>query len=194
MKEFNFFKPYLATVKKSARKGLEVFFVMGVALLAAVLILSAGAAAYMYTTEKGLQAKVEDLDRKMEDTALQSEVAQVEILEEEVQTIEREKMFVDLLDAKFNNMSKVNGAFMDFVANEVVENLYLTSVVIRDATVEMEGVALNRMGIAQFEYDLRKNGNFVNILVENIEKQADSEGYRFRMSLQVKEDGAVEDQ
>lgn len=194
MKEFNFFKPYLKIAKKEDRKGPEVFFVTGILLLAFALVLSAGAGTYMFIIEKALKREVELIEKQVNDPAVQKELAELAILEDEVRTIETEKLFVDSLDIQFSNMSKVNGSFMDFVANEVVENLYLTSVVIQNTKVEINGISLNRMGIAQFEYDLRKNGDFVNILVENIEKQTDKEGYKFRMSLQVKEDGAVENQ
>ncbi|MDO4720194.1 MAG: PilN domain-containing protein [Peptostreptococcaceae bacterium] len=194
MKEFNFFKPYLSSVKKEDKKGPEVFFVTGIVLLAAVLVLSVGAGVYMVRQTDSLKKKIEALEKEVNDPSIQAELAELAILEDEVRTIEAEKLFVDSLDTQFDNMSKVNGSFMDFVANEVVENLYLTSVVIKDTKVEIEGTALNRMGIAQFEYDLRKNGDFVNILVEAIEKQEETEGYEFRMSLEVKEDGAVENQ
>lgn len=194
MKEFNFFKPYLSTVKKEDKKGPEAFFVVGMGLLIFVAILSIGIGAYMWMATNNLKDELQVLEENINDPKIKEELAQIAILEDQVRMIESEKLFVDSLDAKFTNMSKVNGSFMDFVANEVVENLYLTSVVIQNTTVEIEGVALNRMGIAQFEYDLRRNGDFVNILVENIEKNVDKEGYKFRMSLQVKEDGAIENQ
>lgn len=194
MKEFNFFKPYLSAVKKEDKKGPEIFFVTGIVLLAAVLVLSVGVGAFMVKQANTLKGKIKALEEEVNDPAIQAELAEIAVLEDEVRTIEAEKLFVDSLDTQFNNMSKVNGSFMDFVANEVVENLYLTTVTIKDTKVTIEGVSLNRMGIAQFEYDLRKNGDFVNILVEAIEKQEETEGYEFRMSLEVKEDGAAENQ
>lgn len=194
MKDFNFFKPYLSTLKKEEKKGPEVFFVTGIVLAVTLAVIAVGLSTVMFMQTEKLKNEIETLDREIKDERVKEALEAIAVLEDEVRTIEAEKLFVDSLDAKFTNMSKVNGSFMDFVANEVVENLYLTLVAIRDTTVEIEGISLNRMGIAQFEYDLRKNGDFVNILVENIEKRDDGEGYTFRMTLQVKEDGAVENQ
>lgn len=194
MKDFNFFKPYLSTLKKEEKKGPEVFFVTGIVLAVTLAVIAVGLSTVMFMQTEKLKNEIEILDREIKDERVKEALEAIAVLEDEVRTIEAEKLFVDSLDAKFTNMSKVNGSFMDFVANEVVENLYLTLVAIRDTTVEIEGISLNRMGIAQFEYDLRKNGDFVNILVENIEKRDDGEGYTFRMTLQVKEDGAVENQ
>lgn len=193
MKEFNFFKPYLK-VSKSTKKDSNVLSIVGVVLGFLAVVAIAGITAYLWLSLSTLDKEVQALNRVLSEDSVKMQMEKLSELESEIADIEREKMFMDGLDVQFNTMSKVNGAFMDFIAHEVVDNLYLTLVEIKDTSVVMEGVSLNRMGIAQFEYDLRKNGNFENILVDIIEKSEESESFKFKMSLKVKGGGSGEDQ
>lgn len=194
MKDFNFFKPYLEINKTTKKESNHLLSVLGVVLGFILMVSVIGFTTYYWVQLSTLKKETAALDQVLGNDSVQDRIGKLNDLESEIVDIEREKQLMDSLDMKFNTMSKVNGTFMDFIAHEVVDNLYLTLVEIRGTSVTIEGVSLNRMGIAQFEYDLRKNGNFENILVDNIEKKEDSDSFTFKMSLKVKGGDSVENQ
>lgn len=184
MREFNFFEPYLSiSTKKDVEKTSDTFWTVSVLVSFIVAVGIIGFTAFHVIQYSSLKKDVEALDRVLEDPAIKKQMERLHQVEDEVRTLEAERQFVDIVDKSFHDINKVNGMFIDFVANEVVDNLYLTNVEIREENVSLQGLALNRVSIAQFEYDLRKNGNFDRILVESIEKKEDSDYYQFRMNL-----------
>lgn len=191
MKEFNFFKPYLVT-SKGTKTDSNFFSVLSVVLGFLFVVALAGITTFYWVELNTLKKEVTALERVLDNEAVKEQLVKLTELETEIADIEREKIFMNGLDKQFDSMSKVNGAFMDFLAHEVVDNLYLTNVEITENRVLLEGKSLNRMGIAQFEYDLRKNGNFENILIEQIEKEEETKAFKFRMSLTVKGGGVDE--
>lgn len=193
MKEFNFFKPYLV-VEKGTKKDSNFISVLSVVLGFLFVVALAGITTFYWVELSTLKKEVAALERVLDNETIKEQMEKLNELETEIGDIEREKLFMDGLELQFDNMSRVNGTFMDFLTHEVVDNLYLTYVEIKENEVFIEGISLNRMGIAQFEYDLRRNGDFENILIENIEKSRDAEGFEFRMSLRVKGGGVDEAQ
>lgn len=184
-RNFNFFEPYLIQKQKKTKKDHSGAFlaIIGIVVLALMITTSVYNFAMLSSHKKSLQ----QMDDMMNEKAFAEKYKNALAKETELNQIKQEKEFLEVIGASMSRIDRVNETLMNFIAGEVVDNLYLTKVDIKGQQLIIEGVSLNKLGIAQFEYDLRKNGDFQKIHVDLIKTREDKDmdGYEFKMSIDM---------
>lgn len=186
MRDFNFFEPYLKEPEKSDRSHL-----VPVAVLAFVLSVAMLLTAMNLMEVRALNKEIDSVDRIINDDTYKAKVEKVRERQLELDEIKKEKEFLVQIDTYMNQNDYVNEAFVRFLASELPENLFLSSLSISGSDIRLEGSSFSKMGVAQLEYNLRDTGDFENIFVPEISKVEDF--YRFSMNLRAKDVTNYED-
>lgn len=177
--EYNFFEPFLKDTKldKKPKSGAETSgggAGLGLALVAAA-ILSVGfiGASFGYTiVEKNkLSNEIAEIDAYFADESIKVQIAEVDAKLAEIADIKLKQQYLQYLEQDMKNIDIVNDKLLDFIKKEVVKDLAIETLNIEKGKVHLQGLSLKKLGIAQFEYDLRNSGNFYEVFVDSIQKQ-----------------------
>lgn len=184
-RDFNFFEPYLNSKRKKKSSKDHSGLLLGV-LAALVLAGMASVSIYNLTMLTKYNRDIANIEQTMNEKSFAEKYKKASEKEAELEEIKQEKEFLKVIGASMERIDRVNKVLMDFIAGEVVDNLYLTRVDIKGQNLEIQGVSLTKLGIAQFEYDLRRNGDFEKIHVDSIKtKDNDTKGYDFLMVIDM---------
>lgn len=186
MRDFNFFEPYIKEPEKAKQTHL-----LPVALLALVLSIAVLLTTFNFIEARAIKKDIASVDRIITDPNYKARVDKVRDKQDELNEIKEEREFLELIDSFMIQNDYVNESFVKFLASELPENLFLSSLSISGSDIRLEGSSFSKMGVAQLEYNLRDTGDFENIFVPEISKVEDF--YRFSMNLRAKDVTNYED-
>lgn len=168
MMDLNFFDSF-AKDKKQKIKG-EKSSVLPYLLAGLILIAIIGVTIYNMFSMITLKKSIESYERELNDPEVVAKLKEVEEKEMKINSIEKERQFLELLEVGMKDVDSVTRSLMDLIANKVTNNLYLTKIDVNVKEISIEGNSLSKLEIAQFEYNLRSSGKFDGIYVEKISK------------------------
>lgn len=179
MRDFNFFSAYGKKRQTTSRANLLVVLigVIVVGLIVASLVITLLQLFYF-------QKEINSYDEILSDPSFQQQVQEANKVAAELTEMESEKEFFIALEGTMTRAHKVNERFMRFMGHQVVQNLFLTELIIEGDEIRLAGSAKTKAAIAQFEYDLRNTGNFRSIRVPEIERlEKEKDYYGFQMVI-----------
>lgn len=188
--EYNFFEPFLKDTKSSKRrgstdkKGGSSSGSGGAAFaLFAILVIGFIGATFGYTVVERmkLQREIAQIDAYFEDESIKAQIEQVDAKLAEIADIKLKQQYLQYLEKDMKNVDIVNDRLLDFIKKEVVKDLSIDKLDIQKGKVSLDGYSLKKLGIAQFEYDLRNSGNFYEVFVPQIQKEESY--YKFKIDF-----------
>lgn len=182
MRDFNFFAPYLKKNKKQFDVGAFLKTALAI-VLAAILVLTA----FLYMRLNQQKKRLNQLQTEIENAGYQAQYQEAQKAFSEVEELKLEKEFFVRLQGAMMEVHRVNEHFMQFLGKEVIKDLYLNDIAIQNRQITLNGTALSKHAIAQFERDLRKTDTFDDVKITEIHKKGDSENYyMFNMVVKSK--------
>lgn len=188
--EYNFFEPFLKDTKSSKRRGStdkkagSSSGSGGAAFaLFAILVIGFIGATFGYTVVERmkLQREIAQIDAYFEDESIKAQIEQVDAKLAEIADIKLKQQYLQYLEKDMKNVDIVNDRLLDFIKKEVVKDLSIDKLDIQKGKVSLDGYSLKKLGIAQFEYDLRNSGNFYEVFVPQIQKEESY--YKFKIDF-----------
>lgn len=186
--EYNFFEPFLkdskADRKSKSGSNSSGSGSMGLLVIAtAVLVVGLMGATFGYTVveRNKLNNEIAEIDAYFEDEAIKVRVAEIDAKLAEIADIKLKQQYLQYLEQDMKNIDIVNDKLLDFIKTEVVKDLSIQKLKIEKGQVDLEGLSLKKLGVAQFEYDLRNSGNFYEVFVPKIEKE--NSYFKFEMNF-----------
>lgn len=175
--EYNFFEPFLKDSKldrkskngdESSKSNLGLVLVV-----AAILTVGLIGATFGYTLveRNKLNNEIAEIDAYFADESIKVQIAEVDAKLAEIADIKLKQQYLQYLEQDMKNVDIVNDKLLDFIKKEVVKDLTIEALSIEKGQVNLQGLSLKKLGIAQFEYDLRNSGNFYEVFVPSIQKQ-----------------------
>lgn len=182
MRDFNFFAPYLKKNKKQFDAGTFLKTALAI-VLAAILVLTA----FLFVRLNQQKQRLNQLQTEIENPDYQAQYQEAQKAFTEVEELGLEKEFFVRLQGAMMEVHRVNEHFMQFLGKEVIKDLYLNDISIQNREITLNGTALSKHAIAQFERDLRKTDTFEDVKITEIHKKGDSENYyMFNMIIKSK--------
>lgn len=174
---YNFFEPFLRDMKPERKIGANT-----VIFIAAVVLVAFIGASFGYTVfeKRKLNQEIAELNSFFEDESVKAKMIEIDRKLEEIADIKLKQQYLQYLEKDMKTIDIVNDKLLDFIKKEVVDNLSIQTLDINKGNVNLQGLSLTKIGIAQFEYDLRNSGNFHEVFVPSIDK----EGEHFTFSIQ----------
>ncbi|MDO5062922.1 MAG: PilN domain-containing protein [Peptostreptococcaceae bacterium] len=165
---YNFFEPFLREVKPEKKNNTNL-------IIFTLMILAVGfiGASFGYTIfqKKNLEKEIAEVDMFFEDEVIKAKIVEIDAKLAEIQDIKLKQQYLQYLEKDMKSIDVVNDQLLDFIKNEIVQDLSVDSLSIdQQGKVSLQGVSLTKMGIAQFEHDLRNSGKFHEVFVPNIKK------------------------
>lgn len=165
---YNFFEPFLLEQKPERKDNSKPIFLLALILMVAFIGVSFG---YTVFEKNRLQNEIASIDAYFEDETIKAKVAEIDAKLAEITDIKLKAQYLQYLEKDMKSIDIVNDKLLDFIKKEVVNNLSIEDMSINKGAVSLNGLALTKTEIAQFEYDLRNSGNFFDVFVPNISKQ-----------------------
>lgn len=182
MRDLNFFAPYI----KKTKKQFDVTSFLRAALavvLAGVLVSSA----FLFLNMNRKKAHLYELQSEMENSEYQLKYEEAQKAIAEVSELTTEKEFFVRLQGAMMEVHRVNERFMQFLGKEVIKDLFLDDISIQNREITINGTALSKHAIAQFEKDLRATDTFDDVKITAIQKKSETENYyTFNMIIKSK--------
>ncbi|MDO5095507.1 MAG: PilN domain-containing protein [Peptostreptococcaceae bacterium] len=172
--EYNFFEPFLKdskSEKKTSAKssgGNNLIYIAAMVLVVGLVGASFG---YTLVEKSKLNKEIAEIDAYFADESIKVQIAEVDAKLAEIADIKLKQQYLQYLEQDMKNIDIVNDRLLDFIKKEVVKDLTIETLNINKGKVELQGLSLKKLGIAQFEYDLRNSGNFYEVFVPSIQKQ-----------------------
>lgn len=165
---YNFFEPFLRDAKPERKLGANK-----VIFAAALVLIGLIGASFGYTIfeKRSLEQEIAEIEQFFEDESIKSKIIEIDQKMEEIADIKLKEQYLQYLEKDMKTIDIVNDKLLDFIKKEVVDNLSIESLSINKGNVDLQGLSLTKVGIAQFEYDLRNSGNFYEVFVPSITKQ-----------------------
>lgn len=167
--EYNFFEPFLKEDKperKSSNLNLLIF--IGIILTVGFIGASFG---YTFFEKRNLNQEIAEIDQFFEDDSIKAKIVEIDSKLAEIEDIKMKQQYLQYLEKDMKNIDIVNDQLLDFIKKEVVQDLSIEQLSIDNGKINLNGVSLTKMGIAQFEHDLRNSGNFYEVFVPSITKE-----------------------
>lgn len=189
MKDINFFKPYL---KKKHNKSNNKLLIFIVSIISITSIVSYGVFNELKInklTEKMLEAKeiAEEANIRKKIQAINLENKKIIELKLEVDTIKKLKSEID-------KKNYISSEYINSIISRKPKDLFLTSITIDTEHTNIEGIADNKLSIAEFAKGLEEVENLKSLLIPNIKKE--ERDYRFNLEsslIEEEEDEIMEE-
>lgn len=168
MQDFNFFSSFLLEQKKEKKKNsLNMYSIIALIILLAILM----SAAFNFIRLKQIQSTINDSDAFLNDPDNLAKLEEVDQITAEITKIEGDFNVLSSLNGQIQNERSVIVNVLDFMNEQVTEDMYFEDLGISNRQISVVGMALTRLEVAQFEYNVRNSGYFDQIFVESISKQ-----------------------
>ncbi|MGL5439739.1 MAG: PilN domain-containing protein [Filifactoraceae bacterium] len=185
MKDFNFFSPYKGEGKEKTDKGKLLITTTSILVVGFMVI----SGAFQFLEYRNLTKMKSEMNSTMEDPLYKERIKIAQEKSDILEQMKIEQIFFVSLQENISKIHSVNEYIVNFIKKEMVKDMFLVSLTIYDKELSIEGRALNKSVIAQFENDLRKSNLFSKILVYEIKKSdKDKKYYDFSIRLLIKED------
>ncbi|MDO4712021.1 MAG: PilN domain-containing protein [Peptostreptococcaceae bacterium] len=166
--EYNFFEPFLRETKPERKSNLNLIIFTGIILAVGFIGASFG---YTFFEKQNLQSEIAEIDRFFEDDSIKAKIVEIDAKLAEIEDIKLKQQYLQYLEKDMKTIDIVNDQLLDFIKKEVVRDLSIEQLTIDKGQIKLSGVSLTKMGIAQFEHDLRNSGNFYEVFVPTISKE-----------------------
>ncbi|RDY20663.1 pilus assembly protein PilM [Criibacterium bergeronii] len=179
----NFFNNFIQSkIDKKAEKKETLYSLIALALILVVVL---GVFLYNFLSIRMLKTSIANYQTELSNPERIAKAKEVEEQTEILNTINRDKSFLNAVDYSLRTVDTASRTLFDTVRNSMSENLYFTNVSIDNAKISIDGNSSDKMSIGQFEYNIRQTGVFNNIYIDSISKQGENPPYySFKMTLE----------
>lgn len=160
---FNFFQPYIKEPEKTNVKRLAVLSLATVIGFYLVFY-----PAYLYMQTKSLKNEIASLQQVIESPENLQRVQVIEGKEEHLQTLLMRQEFLHELDLELQSKEKIDDVLFRNLHLTVPDGVYFNTVTLDNQQINISGHAIDRMVIAQMEYNLRQSAYFDQVFVSDI--------------------------
>jgi len=180
MNDLNFFELYNGKNKNKIDKDL-IFYAIVLILTICVLIY---AVANVIKVKK-LNSEIFYLIEQIEIKKTDSRINKILSKEEEIRVFDQEFKKLKAVDEHVTTMDVINEDLLNAINIRVPETSFLKSIYINGSSVTIEGVALNKKTISDFEYKLAEVKYFDEIFIPAIYNE--NEYYGFTVNVKLKD-------
>lgn len=171
MQDFNFFANYFIEQKKERKKNsINIYSIIALVILLAILV----SAIFNFVRMSSAKSSIKESDIFMSDPDNISKLEEVDRITSEIEKIGNDTNLLISIEKALKDSSSVIVNVLDFMNEQVTEDMYFDDLSISKRKVNVSGRALTRLEVAQFEYNVRNSGYFNNVFVGNIGREEKS--------------------
>lgn len=165
MNDFNFFSTFLVEEKKEREKNtINVYSIIALVILLAIL----SSAAYNFIRLKNIQSEISASDSFLNNPENLSKLQEVDEISSQINQIQKDSQILTNVNEQIKNNRSVIVTALDFINAQVTEDMYFDNIHISNREVTVDGSALSKLHIAQFQHNVRNSGYFDAVFVDNI--------------------------
>ncbi|AKL95279.1 fimbrial assembly family protein PilN [Clostridium aceticum] len=180
MRDLNFFEPYIQQPEKTSSKRL-----MGLVVLVVVAFIIVFYPVKMLYEVKALQDKVLSFNAVIESPETISKLKVIEQKELQLMELKGKEVLFNSLETKINSQTMTNDLLIQWILQEVPNDVYFDELNITENTVQVQGRASHKFPIAQIEHNLRHSTYFDEVFIPSI---AYKDGhYSFSITFKAKD-------
>lgn len=185
MKDFNFFEPYLTKKNDLSRKQIILYASTSILIILVFVI-----PIINQLMIKRMEEKSRNVSAMVNSEEIQGEIEEINNKRKQIKDLENYYETLEIINNDIIKIDIINDVFLQTITDRVPEEVFFQKININQGLVEITGIAKNNIFIAEFEENLREFPYFKNIFISNI--SADSDGYTFVISFQIKGGGSHE--
>lgn len=180
MRDFNFFEPYLSKNKKISNKKFLMYISAFILIIFFIIIPIVNLINIKNTEKEVISAS--NMINTYEDY---EEVQQLEEKSQKIKEMKQNFQMLKELEAAMNEKDVINDFLIYTIRDMVPKDLFFKVVTIDSEMVEIQGVAKNKMAIAELKYNLENVKYFQDIFIPTI--SGDDKSYTFTLTFNIKD-------
>ncbi|SHH54991.1 PilN domain-containing protein [Sporanaerobacter acetigenes] len=181
MKDLNFFEPYIE--KKEFKIDKELIF-YGTMVLIVLCMIFYGIINQIKIVK--LNREVAKLKLEAEDESVQKRIEELKFQEEEIADIKGKVEQLKTVDEYIEDRDIINEYLLQSINSRTPEEVFLKSMSIDTASMQIEGISKDKYSIAEFEHSLKNNIDFEESFISNI--SFEDGYYNFSLNIKLKDE------
>lgn len=161
--DFNFFQPYLGKEKKQKNKILYISIIFG-----AMLFISAATTIWNYTQISNTKKEIEQMNKVINSPKSKEILKQGEKLNKKYDILKKYYSGVSSITTNIYKKEIINSDLMNKVSLSLPTSVSFKSMTLNGNTIQIQGVAANRVNIAEFQYNLKQLQEIKDVQVMTI--------------------------
>ncbi|QZY56979.1 PilN domain-containing protein [Crassaminicella profunda] len=180
MRDFNFFEPYLSKNKKITNKKYLIPIGVFIVIIFFIIIPIVNLINIKKTEEEVVSAS--NIINSSKDYI---KVQEVEDKSRKIQEMKHKIQMLQDLEAGMNEKDIINDFLIYTIRDMVPNDLFFKMITIDPEIVEIQGIAKNKMAIAELKYNLENVKYFQDIFIPAI--SGDDGSYTFTLTFTIKD-------
>lgn len=181
MKDLNFFEPYIE--KKEFKIDKELIF-YGTMVLIVLCMIFYGIINQIKIVK--LNREVAKLKLEAEDESVQKRIEELKFQEEEIADIKEKVEQLKTVDEYIEDRDIINEYLLQNITSRTPEEVFLKSMSIDTASMQIEGISKDKYSIAEFEHSLKNTIGFEESFISNI--SFEDGYYNFSLNIKLKDE------
>lgn len=182
MRDFNFFSSYLGE-KKAYRKKYAIG-----AVFVAILLLLSGVYWSMEMKKQKLQSEIQAMQAFINSPELIEAKEEIHITQKQLGILREYYQAVESVETAVNGMERIGSSLIEELNSKIPPDIFFTNLALSRDRMNIQGVAVSRIAIAELVYNLKNLDRFSNVHVSTIQSQTEpledgSSDERFSFSL-----------
>ncbi|MBN2259629.1 MAG: PilN domain-containing protein [Clostridiales bacterium] len=178
MRDFNFFEPYLYTVKaRDTKKTLSIILT--------IVIFGSIAGFYYFNILRinSYHAHLEELDAQIEVFTEKGVMSKKNELVSEKNSLDEKLLAVADFESAINSTYLITDELIPDFVGFIPRELYLETMDISGGSISLSGFAYDRAIVAEYEYALRQSNHYEKMFVDVISEDDEQGVERFTFNL-----------
>ena len=171
MKNINFFQPY---IEKSKFSGKNSTVLVGAGVFLLVLVL--GFYGFNFYKIYALNKQIATMENEMRQPAFAKKVAKYEEVKRKTEALTGYGKMVEGLNNYVDSQALISSGFFSQINRAMPQNVFLQAASITPLTLDLQGVAVNRIAVAEYIHNLKGLDLFSEVYVSNINQEATGTG------------------
>ncbi len=178
MRDYNFFSPYIES-KSSTSNKKQIYII---SMITAVILLAFSFYLYNIYKLQSIKEELAKIDKFLLSDSTQKSLEQYKLIEEKVQKLNTYQHIIKNAAKNIDSNDKINTSLLENISGAMPKNVFLKVMNISSETVQLNGIASNRVAVAEFVYNLKNNGVFRIVHIGNISEEGeDGDSYIFTL-------------
>lgn len=178
MKDFNFFSSFIETKKASTTKYISIGLIT-----VFIFLIVVGFSYVNYSKVKALENEIAELRAYLDSEEVIERLKDVEEKKRKLTVMREYFSILEEINRNIDNAYVINSELIEKVSSTFPKELFVNSIVLAQADLQMQGISNNRVAIAEFQHNLKELEVFSKVNVSTINKESEeSSNYFFSMT------------
>lgn len=169
MKDFNFFSPYIETKKESTNKLFHLIIIITV-----IIGIFSSTFYIFYSKTMVLEKEIITLENYINSKSIIKKAREANIKRNRLKIMKEYYSIVEDINSSLEKSEIIDTYLLKRIASTLPKDLFIKTMSLTKEGLQIQGVANNRVAIAEFEHNLKELEKLTNIHIIRVNKEAEN--------------------